>query len=845
MNKQGNIILIALIVAIGGFLMGFDASVISGVNKYIKLEFNLTDLQVGWAVSSLTFVAMLAMLVAGPLSDRFGRKPILSVAAVLFAISAVFSALAPSYTLLVIARMIGGLGVGASLIIAPMYIAEISPAKVRGQMVSFNQLNIVIGISAAYFSNYFILQLADAPADWADMLGINEDYAWRWMLGLESIPAIIYFFALFLVPNSPRWLMLQARFEDALSVLRRIAGPENGEKEFYTIKENLETPNESKKAPIGDLFKSALRLVLLIGIVVAILQQITGINSVFFYAPMIFEQSGIGEDASFTQAIYVGLVNLVFTVIAMSLIDRLGRKPLLAGGMIGITAFMFMLAYGFNSATYTLPKDAFGVAIAPLEEIINQPFEDEENYKQALSEALGDDFPLFEEALFTSTQITSSLKLDSAAFANATFDLALISPILSKAYANDSLLKAAMQEAMGDQYDLNRPFLEQSIVQTYVLSQDSLAGLPGGILPRGVQLSAIQPLIRQTFESQDSYQKALKEALGYHFFVLEGDLMKKTSATFLLKKEAINRFPDDVKRSLADVVDQTYTRKKTYLKALTGALGTQFDALEADIMQATTASYTLEESALGKLPLYVDYTAFKPLADTTFENDVAFKNALKSAYAVGLEEVMEQKYQIVEKRLVALAGSSYTLTKKALEDLPDFYALSTPRKLAGKKFASEEELKNAISAAFDQEERLKKASVAAYTENETTLISSAITMDPMLILIGILGFVASFAISAGPVMWVLFSELFPNYIRGFAISFVGVINSLISFLVQLVFPWELANLGNATTFLIYGLFAAAGFGFVAWVVPETKGKSLEELEEILIQSEDTVSRTYR
>ncbi|MEO0581853.1 MAG: sugar porter family MFS transporter [Bacteroidota bacterium] len=845
MNKQGNIILIALIVAIGGFLMGFDASVISGVNKYIKLEFNLTDLQVGWAVSSLTFVAMLAMLVAGPLSDRFGRKPILSVAAVLFAISAIFSAFAPSYTLLVVARMIGGLGVGASLIIAPMYIAEISPAKVRGQMVSFNQLNIVIGISAAYFSNYFILQLADSQADWASSLGINEDYAWRWMLGLESIPAVIYFFALFLVPNSPRWLMLQARFEEALKVLRRIAGPENGEKEFYTIKENLETPDENKKAPIGDLFKSALRLVLLIGIVVAILQQITGINSVFFYAPMIFEQSGIGEDASFTQAIYVGLVNLVFTVIAMSLIDRLGRKPLLAGGMIGITAFMFMLAYGFNSATYTLPKDAFGVAIGPLEEIINQPFEDEENYTQALSEALGDEFPIFEEALFASTQITSSLKLDSVATANATFDLALISPLLSKAYANDSLLKAAMQEVMGDQYSLNSDFLEQSIVQTYVLSQDDLASLPSGILPRGVQLSAIQPLVGQTFDGKGSYKEALKDALGYHFFVLEGELMKNTSTTFLLKQEAINRFPDDVKRSLTDVVDQTYTREKTYLKALKGALDTQFEALEADIMQATTATYTLEESELGKLPLYVDYSSFKPLVDTTFENDVAFKNALKSAYAVGLEDVMKQKYQMVEKRLLTLAGSGYTLAKDSLESLPDFYTLSTSRKLVGKKFASEEELKNAIAAAFDQEESLKKAAVAAYTENETSLISSAITMDPMLILIGILGFVASFAISAGPVMWVLFSELFPNYIRGFAISFVGVINSLISFLVQLVFPWELANLGNATTFLIYGLFAAAGFGFVAWVVPETKGKSLEELEEILIQSEDTPSRTYR
>ena len=160
----------ALIVALGGFLMGFDASVISGVVKFIEAEFDLTKIQLGWAVSSLTLTATLAMLVSGPLSDRFGRKKILFVAAVLYAISAIASAFAPSFWFLVVARMIGGFGVGASLIIAPMYIAEISPPKMRGQMVSFNQLNIVIGISVAFFSNYLILQLGQSDASWAQSL---------------------------------------------------------------------------------------------------------------------------------------------------------------------------------------------------------------------------------------------------------------------------------------------------------------------------------------------------------------------------------------------------------------------------------------------------------------------------------------------------------------------------------------------------------------------------------------------------------------------------------------------------------------------------------------------------
>ena len=172
--------------------MGFDASVISGVVKFIELDFNLTKIQLGWAVSSLTLTATLAMMLTGPLSDRFGRRVILRAAATLYGLSAVASALAPNFAVLVVARMIGGFGVGASLITAPMFIAEISPAKVRGTMVSFNQLNIVLGISVAFFTNYLILRLGDDPADWVSSLGIDE-YNWRWMLGLETLPAVLYF----------------------------------------------------------------------------------------------------------------------------------------------------------------------------------------------------------------------------------------------------------------------------------------------------------------------------------------------------------------------------------------------------------------------------------------------------------------------------------------------------------------------------------------------------------------------------------------------------------------------------------------------------------------------------
>jgi MFS transporter, SP family, arabinose:H+ symporter len=207
---------VALIAAFGGFLMGFDASVISGVVGFIELEFQLSKIELGWSVSSLVLTATLAMLLAGPLSDRIGRRPVLRLAAVLFAVSAIICAIAPTFTILVFGRMLGGLGVGAALIIAPMYIAEIAPAKARGRMVSFNQLNIVIGISAAFFSNYLVLRLGQSSADWSAALNLSE-WAWRWMFAMEILPAVVYFFALLAVPESPRWLVMHDRDAEALS----------------------------------------------------------------------------------------------------------------------------------------------------------------------------------------------------------------------------------------------------------------------------------------------------------------------------------------------------------------------------------------------------------------------------------------------------------------------------------------------------------------------------------------------------------------------------------------------------------------------------------------------------
>jgi MFS family permease len=336
MNKSYTVF-ISLIVALGGFLLGFDSAVISGAVKGITVYFEMTEWMLGFSVGCVVFGAMAGNLMAGPLADLFGRKKVLIFVAALFTISATWSAMATGYTEFIIARIIGGIGIGGAILIAPIYIAEIAPPKLRGSLVSFNQLNIVIGISVAYFSNYFLVNI--------------EGESWRWMLGVEAIPAAVYFLALFAVPKSPRWLIQKLDKEDqAQKTLTKIGGEEYAKATVSEIRRGL--AKKESKGKLSDIFKSKYATIMIIAFGIAFFQQITGINAVFYYAPTIFEQAGGSTDSSFLQAIVVGLTNLVFTLVAIWLIDRLGRKPLLLIGSTFMTIALLMAAFAFNNATY-------------------------------------------------------------------------------------------------------------------------------------------------------------------------------------------------------------------------------------------------------------------------------------------------------------------------------------------------------------------------------------------------------------------------------------------------------------------------------------------------------------
>ncbi len=336
MNKSYTV-LISLIVALGGFLLGFDSAVISGAVKGITVYFEMTEWMLGFSVGCVIFGAMAGNLMAGPLADKFGRKKVLIMVAALFTVSATWSAMATGYTEFIIARIIGGIGIGGAILIAPVYIAEIAPPKLRGSLVSFNQLNIVIGISVAYFSNYFLVNL--------------EGESWRWMLGVEAIPALIYFMSLFTVPRSPRWLIQKLnKVQLARKILQKIGGEEYAEITISEIQRGI--AKKEKKGTLSDLFQNKYATIMIIAFGIAFFQQITGINAIFYYAPTIFEQAGGTTDSSFLQAIVVGLTNLIFTLVAIWLIDKLGRKPLLLIGTSCMTIALVMAAVAFNNASY-------------------------------------------------------------------------------------------------------------------------------------------------------------------------------------------------------------------------------------------------------------------------------------------------------------------------------------------------------------------------------------------------------------------------------------------------------------------------------------------------------------
>jgi sugar porter (SP) family MFS transporter len=335
-----NIGFVALTVAIGGFLLGFDATVISGVVPFIKEYFSLSgsggDLKLGFAVSSLGWGAMAGNAIAGPLSDRFGRRRVLLGTALLFVMSSLLAASATSFPGFVVARIVGGLAVGGAILIAPVYIAEIAPAEKRGSLVSLNQLMIVIGISASFFSNYFLLELGE--------------HNWRYMLGVQMVPALLYFVLLWFVPESPRWLLLKGQDEAALQVLRRVAGEQAAQENLQQIQRSLTTKAVSRG--FRGLLDSRVRLIMIIALGLAFFQQITGINAIFYYLPTIFAQAGGGVNDAFRQAVMVGLVNVVMTFVAIWLIDKLGRKPLLIMGIAGMALSLFAISWAFSQESY-------------------------------------------------------------------------------------------------------------------------------------------------------------------------------------------------------------------------------------------------------------------------------------------------------------------------------------------------------------------------------------------------------------------------------------------------------------------------------------------------------------
>jgi len=382
------------IVAMGGFVFGLDAALISGTVNFIQSEFGLTELQLGTAVSAPGLGVLIALPFAGYAANLLGRKRTLQIIAALYLISAVSSALAPSFWTLVAARFLGGLAF-SSITLASMYIGEIAPSEQRGKMVSMTQINIVIGLSAAYFINYLILQATNSGAIWVETLGIKQ-YTWRWMLGSEIIPALIWFGLLLFIPKSPAWLLLKGRIEEAKDTLRKLIPENEIPHKIAEMQESLAMSANirSVSSQLKETFSKPFRLILIIGLTIAIVQQATGINAVLFYAPTIFEQLGVGTDAAFMQAIWIGLTSVVFTVLSLSLIDKVGRRPMLIWGLVWIIVSLGLCSYGFKNARYNITQEAISEMSAipnaeRLNALVGTEFQSDTEFKDALKKVLG------------------------------------------------------------------------------------------------------------------------------------------------------------------------------------------------------------------------------------------------------------------------------------------------------------------------------------------------------------------------------------------------------------------------------------------------------------------------
>lgn len=327
--------MLTAVAALGGLLFGYDTAVVSGAIGFMETRFNLGEWVEGWAAGCALVGCMFGAGFAGMLSDRFGRKKILVLSAVLFVISALGAAFPRNLTEFVVARILGGLGIGMASMMSPLYIAEVSPARLRGRLVSVNQFAIVSGMLVVYFVNAMIARAGDEA--W------NVAVGWRWMFGSGVFPAALFLLLLLVVPESPRWLLKQGRNEEARTILTRVGGPEHAAAEVTAIRDTLADESGS----LRQLLEPGMRLPLTVGIILAILQQITGINIVLYYGPEIFKSAGTGVTQAIGYTVLVGLVNLIFTIVAIAVVDRFGRKPLLMLASAGMGISLVMLGRAF------------------------------------------------------------------------------------------------------------------------------------------------------------------------------------------------------------------------------------------------------------------------------------------------------------------------------------------------------------------------------------------------------------------------------------------------------------------------------------------------------------------
>ena len=325
----------AIVAALGGLLFGFDTAVISGTTGALEREFTLSKAGLGFTVASALIGTILGALVAGPPADRYGRRQALIAIAVLYFVSALGSGVAWDWSSLLFFRFIGGIGVGGASVVSPMYIAEISPARLRGRLVALTQFNVVFGILLAFVSNYAIAQAA------------SDFSAWRWMFGIEAVPAAAFFFLLLANPESPRWLVLKGQLAEARRVLQRL-GTDEGAAERQI--EEIRTSLQVEHAAAGErLFQPAYRRPVLLAIAIAAFNQLSGINALMYYAPDIFRMAGAGENSALLQAVAVGGTNLVFTMLALAVIDHFGRRNLMIVGSLGYIASLTATAWAFYS----------------------------------------------------------------------------------------------------------------------------------------------------------------------------------------------------------------------------------------------------------------------------------------------------------------------------------------------------------------------------------------------------------------------------------------------------------------------------------------------------------------